>query len=67
MHSLADAPACAEGEEVARVGVGVCCGFGKGEEVVFVSVRFEAARVWVADGVGAEGPDVVEDAGAFGD
>lgn len=67
MHPLANAPAGAEGEEIARVGVGMCCGLGKGEEVVLVAVWFEAAWGGVAGGVGADGPDVVEDAGAFGD
>jgi hypothetical protein len=59
VHSLADPAACAEGEEVARVRVGVRGRFGEGEEVVCGAFGLEAARVWVAGWVGADGVDVV--------
>jgi hypothetical protein len=67
VHTLTDSPAGAKGEEIAGRGVGVRRGFGEGEEVVCVPFWLEAARVGVAGWVGADGVDVVEDAGGGGD
>jgi hypothetical protein len=67
VHSLADPAAGAKGEEVAGRGVGVRRGLGEGEEVVCIPFWLEAARIGVAGWVGADGVDVVEDAGGGGD
>lgn len=48
MHALTDAAACAKGEEVPRLWIGVRYGFGEGMEVVCVSIGLETAGVWVA-------------------